>query len=123
MSTDFTVTQHTGPAGPVLTFTGELDAASSPTAFEAIRALKLVAAQLLLLDLTALGFCDSSGITAFLAARNSAEDADAAMALVGIPDQLARIFSLIGLDSIFTMYATVAEAHTAWTAAGSAAAD
>ncbi|MFB8003368.1 STAS domain-containing protein [Nocardia sp. NPDC056000] len=116
MSTDFTVTQHTGPAGPVLTFTGELDAASSPTAFEAIRGLELVAAQLLLLDLTQLGFCDSSGITALLAAHNCAEDADAAMALVGVPDQLARIFSLIGLDGIFTVYPTVDDAHKAWTA-------
>lgn len=117
MSTDFTIAHHLSPAGPVLTFTGELDASSSPTAFEAIRVLELVAAQLLVLDLTGLGFCDSSGITVFLAARNSAEDADATMALVGIPKQLARIFTLIGLEGVFPTYPTVADAHLDWASA------
>ncbi|MFD9551698.1 STAS domain-containing protein [Nocardia salmonicida] len=114
MSTDFTVTCHRTPPGPVLSFSGELDAATAPAARSEINTVELSAGQLLVMDLSGLEFCDSSGITALLAARNRATDAGASIALAAVPPDLSRIFTLIGLTMVFTSYASVAEAHREW---------
>ncbi|PKV98571.1 STAS domain-containing protein [Nocardia fluminea] len=114
MSTDFTVTCHLSAAGPVLTFAGELDSATAPAARAAIGTLELCAGQLVVVELSGLEFCDSSGITALLAARNRATDAGAGIALAAVPPNLARIFKLIGLMMVFTNYPTVAEAQHSW---------
>ncbi|WP_194829916.1 STAS domain-containing protein [Nocardia sp. XZ_19_231] len=114
MSADFTVICLRTASGPVLSFSGELDAATAPAARAEINTLELSAGQLLVMDLSGLEFCDSSGITALLAARNRATDAGASIALAAIPANLSRIFTLIGLTMVFTSYASVAEAHGEW---------
>ncbi|MFE9785507.1 STAS domain-containing protein [Nocardia salmonicida] len=114
MSTDFAVTCHRTAPGPVLSFSGELDAATAPAARAEIDTVELSAGQLLVMDLSGLEFCDSSGITALLAARNRATDAGASIALAAVPPDLSRVFTLIGLTMVFTSYASVAEAHGEW---------
>ncbi|WP_194831989.1 STAS domain-containing protein [Nocardia sp. XZ_19_369] len=115
MSTDFTVTNHTTEAGPVLVFIGELDAVSSPAVLAAIQTLALTRGQLLVLDLAGLEFCDSSGISALIAARNRATDADAQLALAAVPARLDRTFNLIGLKGVFSTYPTARDAYDTWT--------
>ncbi|WP_326834845.1 STAS domain-containing protein [Amycolatopsis rhabdoformis] len=93
--------------GPVLTLTGDLDAATAPEAQRELARLTVAAGQLLVVDLTAVAFCDSSGINALIAARNIAVAADADLALVAVPRHLDRVLVMIGLASLFTTYATV----------------
>lgn len=114
MSTAFTVSCRRAASGPVLSFGGELDAATAAAARAEINTVDLSAGQLLVMDLSGLEFCDSSGITALLAARNRATDAGASIALAAVPPDLSRIFTLIGLTMVFTSYASVAEAHREW---------
>ncbi|MFG1642498.1 STAS domain-containing protein [Amycolatopsis sp. NPDC049252] len=111
MTPGFTTATRTEPAGPVLAFTGELDAATAPTALKAIQALTPHRGEQLVVDLSALAFCDSSGISALLAARNLALAADAVIALVGVPRQLQRSLKLIGLDAFFPAHATIEAAR------------
>lgn len=56
-------------------------------------------------------FCDSSGITALIAARNRAQDAHAAVALAAVPASTLRILRVAGLDLVFPLY-TDSEAAT-----------
>ncbi|MFJ2606919.1 STAS domain-containing protein [Streptomyces sp. NPDC091279] len=106
---------RTAPAGPVVELTGELDHASFSQVRDLLPRLTLPAGRRLVIDLTGVTFCDSSGITALIAARNHALAAEADIALAGVPDHIGRIFRIVGLDQVFPMYPTAQAADTAWT--------
>ncbi|WP_411115476.1 STAS domain-containing protein, partial [Streptomyces sp. 029-5] len=59
--------------------------------------------QNLVIDLSGLEFCDSTGITALLAARQRAQAAGADMTLTAVPANTLRILTMIGLDRVFTI--------------------
>jgi anti-anti-sigma factor len=107
---EFTVSTRSTPIGVVLEFGGALDVTGAPEALQAITALRLARGQRLVVDLSALAFCDSSGISALLAARNTALAARATMVLVAVPPTLTRTFTRIGLDTTFETYPTLADA-------------
>ena len=109
----FAVAAHTTTTGSILTIRGDLDAASAPEVLKEIEGVTVSAGQLLVVDLAGLTFCDSSGITALIAAHNVAEAANADMALVSVPAQLTRTLGLIGLAGFFTTYATADQAAAA----------
>ncbi|MFF9866888.1 MULTISPECIES: STAS domain-containing protein [unclassified Streptomyces] len=95
---------HTPTAsGAVLRIDGDLDFRTTPQFREALNDVALDAGERLVLDLAGLRFCDSSGITAFLAARNHAVAAGADVALAAVPDNTVRILRVVGLDQIFTI--------------------
>ncbi|MFI6215899.1 STAS domain-containing protein [Nocardia brasiliensis] len=79
-----------------------------------MRNLTVRPGRLLVIDLTLLRLCDSSGISALIAARNRTTASDAGIALVGVSAHLARIFGLIGLSGVFPTYPTIEAAHNAW---------
>lgn len=110
----FTATATPTPTGVLVRFAGQLDADTAPRARQVVADLALSRGALLVLDLGALEFCDSSGISVLLAARNAATAADAGIALVAVPARLSRTFALIGLDGVFATHATVADAVAAW---------
>ncbi|MEJ2855736.1 STAS domain-containing protein [Saccharothrix sp. CCNWLW140] len=68
-----------------------------------VAALLLRPGQRLVLNLAALAFCDSSGLTALLAARNHAHAAQAEIALSAVPDRTLRMIRLIGLEQLFPL--------------------
>ncbi|MFE9999698.1 STAS domain-containing protein [Streptomyces avermitilis] len=99
-----TITTRDAPTGPVLEITGDLDHETSPELRHAIDRLILARGQLLVLDLAGLRFCDSSGITLLLAARNLAIEAGADTALAAVPANTARVLGIVGLDQVFAVY-------------------
>ncbi|WP_392960525.1 STAS domain-containing protein [Streptomyces sp. LN245] len=99
-----TITARDAATGPVLEITGDLDHATAPELRQAVDRLTLASGQLLVLDLAGLEFCDSSGITTLLAARNLATELGGDMALAAVPANTARILSIIGLDRVFTIH-------------------
>ncbi len=56
----------------------------------------------------------TSGVTVLIAARNHALAADAAIALAALPERLARIFRMVGLDQVFPTHPTARDAEHAW---------
>ncbi len=64
----------------------------------------------LVLDLTGVSFCDSTGIRILLAVRKLMQDRDGAVTLASLNARLARIFRLTGLISAFTVVPGLAEA-------------
>jgi anti-sigma B factor antagonist len=90
--------------GPVLGIFGDLDYTTVGELHEQLTALTLHPGQLLVLDLAGLTFCDSSGITALLVARNHAQAFHAGIALAGVPDHILRVLRMVGLDQVFPFH-------------------
>jgi anti-sigma B factor antagonist len=109
----FSVGSRTTGTGTVVTVAGELDVATAPRLRAAIGDLTLGRGQLLVVDLAGLTFCDSSGISALIAARNTAEAAEATVALAAVPARILRTFSLIGLGGFFPTYPSADDALAA----------
>ncbi|MFF7491140.1 STAS domain-containing protein [Streptomyces luteogriseus] len=89
--------------GPVLHVAGDLDFDQAPVLRGRLDQLPLAPGQCLVLELSGLAFCDSSGITALLAARQHALAADADIVLAAVPANLLRVLTLVGLDQVFTL--------------------
>ena len=98
------ITRRDACAGPVLRVAGELDYAQAPALRRQTERLALNPGQCLVIDLSALEFCDSTGITALLAARQHALAADADIALTAVPPDTLRILTIVGLDRVFTIH-------------------
>ncbi|MEV8320395.1 STAS domain-containing protein [Streptomyces sp. NPDC059900] len=113
--TQLTIRTRTTAAGPVVELTGELDYDSVSRLRDLLPGLPLSAGQQLVIDLTGLTCCDSSGISALLAARNHALAAGADIALAAVPNCINRIFGVVGLAEVFPAFTTAREAETAWT--------
>ena len=64
----------------------------------------------LVLDMTGVGFCDSSGLNAMIKIMNRAEQAGGSLSLVGTSPALARILELTGVDAVVQRYASAEQA-------------
>jgi anti-sigma B factor antagonist len=102
------------PTGQLLRVAGELDLHSSPEVREALEAITLSAGELFVIDLSGITFCDSSGITALVSARNRALAAEAGIALAGVPDHLRRVLQMLGLSDVFPAFPDAGSAEDAW---------
>ncbi|MFI1759409.1 STAS domain-containing protein [Streptomyces sp. NPDC020571] len=98
------ITTHDAATGPVLSIFGVLDYATVAQLRERLTILTLQPGQRLVLDLAGLTFCDSSGITALIAARNHAAAFHADIALAAVPAHTLRVLRMVGLDQIFPLH-------------------
>ncbi|WP_103513000.1 STAS domain-containing protein [Streptomyces sp. SM13] len=105
-----TITTRDAATGPVLEITGDLDHHTAPELRKAVDGLAVAAGQLLVLDLADLEFCDSSGISALLAARSVAVEHGGGIALAAVPANTVRILHIVGLDQVFALHPDVATA-------------
>ncbi|MFG2596190.1 STAS domain-containing protein [Streptomyces sp. NPDC048462] len=112
--TQLSTTSRTTPAGPVVTLSGELDHHSAPQVRAMLPGLDIGPGQQLVVDLGGLTFCDSSGITVLIAARNQALARNAGIVLAAVPERVRRIFTIVGLDQVFPTHPTVQAAEAAW---------
>ncbi|GAA2795494.1 STAS domain-containing protein [Nonomuraea dietziae] len=69
----------------------------------------------LILDLSGLTFCDSSGLGAMIGAYNQVQQTGGQIALVGAQERLRSLLVRTGLDRILPHYPTLAEAESAFT--------
>ncbi|MBM9623901.1 STAS domain-containing protein [Streptomyces zhihengii] len=106
-----------GPAPPqcevdhaVLHVTGELDMSTAPSLYRRGTAALSSPDVALILDLSQLSFCDSSGFNTLLRLRRRAQEARG-LALVAPPEQVLRLLALCGDDDIIPVHPDLA---TAW---------
>ncbi|MFD3720020.1 STAS domain-containing protein [Streptomyces sp. NPDC058674] len=92
------------PNGPLVEVIGELDYDTSPALRDLLQTLPLERGQCLVLDLACMEFCDSSGISALIAARNHAQSASADIALAAVPANTRRVLRVVGLDQVFPLH-------------------
>ena len=94
---------HTA-TGFVLRVAGQLDYEHAPALREQVDHLDLSPGQNLVIDMSGLDFCDSTGITALLAARQRAQAAGADVTLAAVPADTLRILTVVGLHQVFTIH-------------------
>ncbi|MFC9330080.1 STAS domain-containing protein [Kitasatospora sp. NPDC057015] len=99
--------RRTDAGALVCSLAGELDLdgvlAVGPTLEEAVRA----GAPLMVVDLSRVGFCDSSGLNLLLRTRTDADSAGTALRLAAAPDQLLRLLEITGADRVFALDPTL----------------
>ncbi|MFJ3235310.1 STAS domain-containing protein [Streptomyces sp. NPDC086787] len=98
------ITTRDAATGPVLQISGELDHTTAPELRDLLTTILLQPGQRLVVDLAGLDFCDSSGLTALIAARNHAHSAQAEIALAAVPAPTLRVLRIVGLDQIFPLH-------------------
>jgi anti-sigma B factor antagonist len=98
------ITTRDAATGPVVELFGALDYANVAELHEALALLSLRPGQRLVLDMSGLEFCDSSGITALIAARSNAQSVQADAALAAVPPNTLRVLRIVGLDQIFAIH-------------------
>ncbi|MGW0877903.1 STAS domain-containing protein [Streptomyces sp. NPDC002740] len=102
--TPLKITARDALTGPVLEIIGELDYTNATELPDLLTTIPLQPGQRLVLDLAGLEFCDSSGISALIAARNLAQAAQADVALAAVPAHTLRVLRIVGLDQIFPLH-------------------
>lgn len=109
-----TATREPHPAGAtVVAATGELDHHTARQLTRAIDETPFDSDAPVLIDLTGLTYCDSTGITVLVAAYNRAQRTGAQLILVGVNPDLMRVFGIVGLDQLFSFEPTVDHAIAA----------
>ncbi len=94
----------------VLGVEGEVDVSSAPQLQRELSALQEAGARSVIVDLTAVGFLDSTGLGALVAARAVAAEAGGTIALVCDQERILKLFTITGLDGAFDIHPTVESA-------------
>ncbi|MDG4863521.1 STAS domain-containing protein [Streptomyces sp. T-3] len=109
-SSILTVERNDHPRGTVLTMTGELDYDASPVLRRTFDQARLTTGQRLVLELSGVTFCDSSGVNLLVAARATACAQGAGIAVTGVTPAVAKVLRITGLDTVLPAYASPDEA-------------
>ncbi|GAB3987132.1 STAS domain-containing protein [Actinoallomurus acanthiterrae] len=105
---DVDVTDASGPVA-VLTVKGELNLYTSGGFRTAVRAAGDGHPHLIL-DLSGVPFCDSSGLSALIMLRRWAGEAGGSLTLAAVPDRLGRLLEMSGVDQAIPVRPTAREA-------------
>ncbi|MGA4543451.1 STAS domain-containing protein [Uniformispora flossi] len=100
-----------GPQGrAVLAPAGELDEAASAVLRADACGLVAHGHRNLVVDLSAVTFCDACSLSALIGIRRHALEAGGSLVLAAVPDQLRELLSRTGLDTVLTVHPTVHDA-------------
>lgn len=101
---DNTVSENGGAM--VIAFRGDIDLQTSPDARKALLAL-IGNGKPILVDLSGVGYIDSSGVASLVECLQSAKKSGQQFALVSVSDGALRVLQLARLDRVFTICDTV----------------
>ena len=97
----------------VISVAGELDMATAPHLQAHITELLESGQDRLVFDLADVSFCDSTGLSVFVRAKNSSDAAGGTVRLAAPQRGVLRILEVSGLVEVLPTFATVAEAVAA----------
>jgi len=109
------LTVHTAQRGDVVlvSVAGELDLVTAPHLQDQITDLLVKGRCRIVLDLAEVSFCDSTGLSVFVRAKNGCEEAGGAVRLAAPRRGVLRILEVSGLVEVLQTFATVDEAVAA----------
>lgn len=90
----------------VISFAGDIDLQTSPDARKALLGL-VGKGQPILVDLSGVGYIDSSGVASLVECLQSVKKSGQKLALVSVSDGALRVLQLARLDKVFTICATI----------------
>jgi anti-sigma B factor antagonist len=94
----------------VLDVVGEVDLSSAPFLRTRIEELVHLGAQRLIVDLRGVGFMDSSGLSVLVACIKRMREAGGELAVACPNGSILKVFTVTGLDRLFTIRPSVGEA-------------
>ena len=103
--------EHPSAVQAVVSVAGDLDLGSSSTLSPAL--LDAVAYSIAVLDLTACGFCDSSGLRVILLASRQAKSVGTSLRIAGVGATVKRVMELAGAESYLNLFPDVERALSA----------
>ena len=95
---------------PVLSIAGDLDLASVPALNEAGTTVLEAGARHVIVDIAAVSFCDSSGLSAFVRIANALAPKGGRLAVAGPQPIVRRVLEISGLVDVFLVTEDVDEA-------------
>src|SRR2546423_911454 len=93
---------HRAPE-PALHLSGDLDFRSAPEVKEALLQAVAVNSQGLTVDMTSVGFVDSTGLSALFEAAKLARHNESRIRLVGVQRNIRRLLSVCGFSQFFDL--------------------
>jgi anti-sigma B factor antagonist len=94
----------------VLAVAGEVDIYSAPTLRDRLTDLIESGDHTVIVDLSGVGFLDSTGLGTLVAGLKRASGLGGQLPLVCGQDRILRLFVITGLDSVFTIHASLGAA-------------
>ncbi|MEW2286387.1 STAS domain-containing protein [Streptomyces sp. NPDC047841] len=91
----------------LVTVAGALDLHTAAHLADALRPLVLTGGHSVLVDLSGVGFLDSTGLTCLIAVYRTARGTGARLALIAPSERVRRMLALTGTDQVLHSYATV----------------
>ncbi len=107
---DLVLESRTESGWGVLAVKGEVDLYTSPQLREKVSELVDQGHSRLLIDLTDVGFMDSSGLGVLVTGLKRARERDGTLALVCPEGSVHKVLTITGLDRVFPIHGSVAEA-------------
>jgi anti-sigma B factor antagonist len=94
----------------VVTASGELDLSTAPELRQFLRQTVADGARELIVDLSDVGFLDSTTLGVLIGARNRMLETGGTISIICPNRSVLRIFQLAGLDQVFTIHQSLADA-------------
>jgi anti-sigma B factor antagonist len=107
---DLVVTTSVVSNKSIAAVSGEIDVYTAPELREKLVGLVDSGATDIVVDMGQVGFCDSTGLGALVAALNYARDRDTVLSLAAAQERVLKVLRITGLDQVFTVYPSVAAA-------------
>ena len=104
---DVSLETRTEGAWTVIAVSGELDLYTVTPLQEALAASVAEGSVRIAIDLSDVGFMDSSSLGVLVAALKRTRERDGTIALVGVQGSPAKVLALTGLDAVFAMAPTL----------------
>jgi anti-anti-sigma factor len=101
------------PPTTVVSVGGELDLTTAPELLQALTALVDDRRHQLIVELSRLNFCDSSGLSVLVRVKNRLDELGGDVTLAGPTPIVERVLEVSGLAEVFGTYRTVDEALAA----------
>ena len=98
------------PDATIASLEGDLDIATVPALRERLLGLLSPGVRLLIIDLSGVSYCDVSGLAVLIGAQRRARGPGITVRLAAPRPQMARLLRVTGLESHFTICATLDDA-------------
>jgi anti-sigma B factor antagonist len=110
---DISVSQTSAGDVPILVVSGEVDVYSAPALKDRISELIESGNATLIVDLSGVAFLDSTGLGALVEARAATTEAGGSLPLVCNQERILKLFTITGLDGVFSIHSKISEAVAA----------
>jgi anti-sigma B factor antagonist len=107
---DLEVSTREDAGRTVVTVVGEVDVYTAPALDDALSAAVVAGATLIVVDLSAVDFLDSTGLSVLVKALKRVRDVEGSLSVVVTASRVAKVFRITGLDQVIPVHPSLADA-------------